>query len=172
MRSRKNIVFITCFMTLWSFLSSASFAQPKPQLIPESTEFESILTLRGRPDAPVLGNAEFQLSPDRTALHYKLTVNGLEDITMAHLHLGSVGDLSTPAAWLYPPSPPPKVIPGPFSGVLAEGEITARDLIGPFRGAPLSQLIEAMQSEAVFVNIHAKRFAAGEICGQLRCIIR
>ncbi len=149
---------------LWVVFSSQAFAA-------EPSEFLTILTLNGKPDAPVLGKVEFQLTEDETTLLYKIMVNGIEDITMSHIHLGSIGDLNTPVVWLYPPGPPPKLIPGSFTGVLAQGDITARDLIGPLHGQPLNSLLALMRQEKVFVNIHGKKFAAGEICGQLRCLV-
>jgi hypothetical protein len=68
--------------------------------------------------------AFFRLEANTTILEYTLKVNNIENITMAHVHLGIPGDINSPVVWLYPPSPPPKPIPGQFSGVLAEGVIT------------------------------------------------
>lgn len=48
----------------------------------------------------------------------------------AHLHMGRLGSLGTPVAWLYPAAPPPRPVPGPFEGVLARGAITEDELIG------------------------------------------
>lgn len=113
----------------------------------------------------VLAEAEMQLSEDGSALLYTLEVHGIRDITMAHLHLGKPGTPGTPVVWLYPPSPPPKLIPGPFEGVLARGKITENELIGALRGRPLSSLIEEIQAGNVYVNIHTRDHAGGDICG-------
>lgn len=113
----------------------------------------------------VLAEVEMQLSEDGSALLYTLEVYRIRDITMAHLHLGKPGALGTPVVWLYPPSPPPRLIPGPFEGVLARGKITENELIGPLRGRPLSSLIEEIQAGNVYVNIHTRDHAGGDICG-------
>ena len=112
--------------------------------------------------------ASFRLGTNATKLMYTLQVNNIEDITMAHVHLGLPGDINSPVVWLYPQSPPPKPIPGSFSGVLAEGTITAEDLIGPLRGEPLSALIGHMQKDHTFVNIHTHDHPQGAISGNVR----
>lgn len=113
----------------------------------------------------VLAEVEIQLSEDGSALLYILEVYRIRDITMAHLHLGNPGATSTPVAWLYPPSPPPKLNPGTFEGVLARGTITEDELIGPLRGRSLSTLVQEIQRGNVYVNIHTKDHAQGDICG-------
>ena len=114
--------------------------------------------------------ASFRLGSNSTLLEYTLEVNNVQDITMAHIHLGLPGDINSPVVWLYPPSPPPKPIPGPFSGILAEGTVTAEDLIGPLRGQPLSALIGHMRKDHAFVNIHTEDHPQGNICGQVRLL--
>jgi len=51
--------------------------------------------------------------------------------------------------------------------LLAEGTITASDLVGPLAGQPLSALIEAMRAGNTYVNVHTVQFPAGEIAGQI-----
>ena len=124
------------------------------------------LTLRGEPSA----RASLRLNEDEGSLAYTLEVKKVKDITMAHLHLGKVGEISTPVAWLYPDSPPPRLIPGEFDGVLAKGVVTAEDLIGPLRSKPLSALIDRIRAGEVYLNIHTKEHAAGEICGLVQLV--
>jgi hypothetical protein len=132
--------------------------------MPPSQGFHCVLT-RGSPQP--LAEVSLRLSEDETQLHYTLKVHNIENITMAHLHLGKVDHIGTPAVWLYPSSPPPKLIPGKFDGVLAQGTITARDLIGGLRGRPLSDLIREMQAGNIHVNVHTKEHPEGSICGQV-----
>ncbi|AHM59648.1 CHRD domain-containing protein [Flammeovirgaceae bacterium 311] len=83
------------------------------------------------------GQAIFQLSKDGTELSYKLIVANIENLRMAHIHVAPVGSNGVVVVWLYPDGPPPMPIPGRFSGILAQGTITADDLIGSLAGASL-----------------------------------
>ena len=132
--------------------------------MPPGQGFHCVLT-RGSPQT--LAEDSFRLSEDGIQLHYTLKVHNVENITMAHLHLGKVGHIGTPIVWLYPSSPPPRLIPGKFDGVLAEGTITATDLIGGLRGKPLSDLIREMRAGNIHVNVHTKEHPEGSICGQV-----
>ena len=114
--------------------------------------------------------AIFRPSENGRRLRYTLKVKNIKNITMAHLHLGTVGEFGSPVIWLYPPSPPPKLKPGTFSGVLAEGTIKAEDLIGPLRNEPLAELIKHMEKGHTYANIHTEEHPRGEICGPVRLI--
>ena len=67
---------------------------------------------------------------------------------------------------------------GRFNGKIAEGTITAANLVGPLAGQPLSALVEAIQAGNAYVNVHTNDgvaptntgpgdFPGGEIRGQL-----
>jgi len=87
---------------------------------------------------------------------------------MAHIHL-----IQPPCAdpgtlvggivvWLYPSTAPG---PGPsgsgrHSGILAEGTITAGDLVGALAGHPLSDLLDAIADDCAYVNVHTDDGAA------------
>jgi hypothetical protein len=114
------------------------------------------------------GTASFSLNSDGTELHYKLTVAGLSDVTMAHLHLGAMAGNGPPVAWLYPSAPPPKQIDGPSNGVLSEGSITAADLKGPLAGKTIGDLVAAIKAHNIYVNVHTKEHGDGEIRGQVQ----
>jgi len=114
------------------------------------------------------GSATFWLNPGGTELHYKLTVTDLNNVTMAHLHLGKVGKNGPSVAWLYPSAPPPKEITGPSNGVLSEGVITASDLTGPLEGKPIPDLVREILAQDIYVNVHTQDHGDGEIRGQLR----
>jgi hypothetical protein len=114
------------------------------------------------------GQAIFQLSKDGTELSYKLIVANIENVTMAHIHLAPAGVNGGVVAWLYPSSPPPQLIPGKSNGILAEGTITASNLVGGLAGQPLSALIDAMKEGRTYVNVHTSAYGAGEIRGQIK----
>lgn len=140
-------------------------------VIADQIEFRAVLRVyhRGMPvAAPARGEAVFWLSEDGSELHYRLTVIDIEDVTMSHLHLGEEHEITTPIVWLYPSSPPPKLIPGRYEGVLAEGTITAEDLRGPLEGKPLVELIREMRAGHAYVNLHTRNHHHFELRGQIR----
>lgn len=113
-----------------------------------------------------VGWAAFELTP--AGLRYWLFAHGVENISMAHIHIGAAGVSGPVAVWLYPPAPPARPITGVFDGLLAEGTITAANLTGPLAGQPLSALLTAIEAGNAYVNVHTARFPGGEIRGQLR----
>lgn len=114
------------------------------------------------------GRAKFLLSSDRTKIHFRLTIDIIENVNQAHIHLGERGVNGPVVVWLYPDAPPPVLIPGSFSGVLATGTITAANLVGPLAGMPLSELINALIQGNTYVNVHTTQNPGGEIRGQIR----
>lgn len=136
-------------------------------------------------DTEARGNAILRVNADGTEIFYKLVVNKIDNVFMAHIHMAPAGTNGPIVVWLYPdspnppaPSPPASWIEGRFNGKLAEGRITADNLVGPLAGAPLSDLIDALQAGNLYVNVHTNDFVAptntgpgdfpaGEIRGQL-----
>ena len=114
------------------------------------------------------GTASFWLNPEGTQLRYKLTVAELNNVTMAHLHLGAAGKNGPPVVWLYPSAPPPKEIGGMSNGVLSDGTITAGDLVGPMAGKTVADLVAAIRTQDIYVNVHTREHSDGEIRGQLQ----
>jgi hypothetical protein len=126
------------------------------------------------------GQAIFHLSSDGTSLDYTLTASNIENVFMAHIHQGTP-DVNGPiVVWLYPSTAP---VPGPLAGgrtdgVLAQGTVTAANLVGPLAGQPLSALVEIMNTGRAYANVHtndgdatpnegAGDFPGGEIRGNL-----
>jgi hypothetical protein len=116
-------------------------------------------------DSKAQGQAIFHVAKDGESIAYKLIVANIENVTMAHIHVGPPGVNGPVVVWLYPESPPAQLIPGRFQGVLAEGTITADDLVGQLAGAPLSDLIELLNTSGAYVNIHTSQYPGGEIRG-------
>jgi hypothetical protein len=114
------------------------------------------------------GTASFWVNPDSTAIRYKITVTDLNNVTMAHLHLGGLGKNGPPVVWLYPSAPPPKEINGLSNGVLSEGSISAADLTGPMAGKTIADLVAAIKANNIYVNVHSRDHPDGEIRGQLQ----
>jgi uncharacterized membrane protein YczE len=119
-------------------------------------------------DSRAQGQAIFYVSTDGQSLSYKLIVANIQNVTQAHIHLAAAGVNGLVVAWLYPSGPPAQLIPGRSSGVLAEGTITAANLVGPLAGQSLSALIEAIRADVAYVNVHTSQFPPGEVRGQIR----
>lgn len=129
--------------------------------------------LSGGEEVPPVGTgahgiALFRLSADGTTLEYKLVVNNLEDTQMAHIHIAPAGANGPVAVWLYPEGPPPQLIEGRFSGMLAQGTITADDVT--LEGQTFESVLEAMQTGNAYVNVHTSANPGGEIRGQLEAL--
>jgi hypothetical protein len=118
-------------------------------------------------DTRARGQANFHLSQDGTALSYTLVVANIENVIQAHIHMAPIGVNGPVVAWLYPSGPPAMLIEGRFNGVLAEGVITATNLVGPLAGASLEDLIDAIRAGNTYVNVHTVQFPGGEIRGQI-----
>jgi hypothetical protein len=126
------------------------------------------------------GNATFQLNADGTALTYKLIVANIENVFMAHIHLAAPGTNGGVVVWLYP-STTPGAGPlggGRIDGVIAEGTITADNLVGSLAGQPFSALLDALRTGGAYVNVHTNDgvdpgntgpgdFPGGEVRGQV-----
>lgn len=114
------------------------------------------------------GDATFKLSQDGKSIRYEVKVNHIIDITMAHIHLGQAGENGPVAVWLYPVTgPPPALKPGSFTGILTDGTITAKNLVGPLKGKSLQALVKDMEAAKAYVNVHTKAYPEGEIRGEL-----
>lgn len=134
------------------------------------TKFEA--NLAGKNQVPAVqssatGQAMFQLSPDGKTLSYTLSVKGIDNVTMAHIHMAPMGKDGPPVAWLYGDKMHPATKKGMFSGTLAKGTITAAQLAGPMKGKPLSDLVKTIRDGNAYVNVHTMAHPAGEIRGQI-----
>ena len=122
------------------------------------------------------GTAVFDVADDNLSIDYKLVVANIDNVTASHIHLGAAGVNGSVVVFLYGNIPPGS---GPISGKVAEGTITAADLIGPLAGQPLSALLDAIAAGNTYVNVHtndgidpvntgAGDFPGGEVRGQIR----
>jgi hypothetical protein len=96
-------------------------------------------------------------------INYKLEVTNITDATAAHIHLGAKGQNGPVIVPLF--TGPPKA--GSFTGVLAEGTLTEKDLTGPMAGKSFTDLAGAVLAGQTYVNVHTTKLANGEIRGQI-----
>jgi hypothetical protein len=109
------------------------------------------------------GKATFHLSKDGMSLRYKVWVKNLEDVTAAHIHTGKMGQNGPPIALIKFTAKA-----GKFSGTLAKGVITDKELMTSYKGKTMQDLLDAIKSGDTYVNVHTKKNPDGEIRGQLK----
>ncbi len=110
------------------------------------------------------GIAQCKLSADGKEITYVLKVNDIENVTAAHIHAGKKGENGAPVAGLF--MGPKKE--GKFSGELAKGTITDKDLVGKLAGKTIGDLVKLIKDGDAYVNIHTVKYPNGEIRGQMK----
>jgi hypothetical protein len=146
--------------------------------------------LKGRYEIPLRatdaqGQAMFRVADDGQSIDYKLIASNIDNAFMAHIHMTATGidplaNNGGIVVWLFPST---AVVQGPkgtgrHDGVLAEGTITAANLVGALADHPLSDLLAAIADGRTYVNVHTDDdvapantgpgdFPGGEIRGQL-----
>jgi hypothetical protein len=122
-----------------------------------------------------------KLAADGESIDYKLNASNLENVFQGHIHMAAPGVNGPIVVWLYPGTAPVALpIPtGPLDpGRIAEGTITAANLVGPLAGQPLSALVDALNGGRAYVNLHtndgiaptntgAGDFPGGEVRGDI-----
>jgi len=167
-------------------LVTAAFAVTVARADDQSgSEWNAVLAgINERPiprDTHARGVAIFQLSADGESIHYKVIAANINNVIMAHIHLGDANTAGPIVVWLYPIGGPPPAAPGGgrFNGVLAESDFNAANFVGPLAGHPMSDLLENMTAGTAYVNIHTNDgvappntgpgdFPGGEIRGQVK----
>ena len=115
-------------------------------------------------DTKATGDVEIVLGKDGKELGYTLNIKGIENVTAAHIHAGKKGVEGPPVAGLF--GGPKKE--GEFSGVLAKGTITDKNLVGPLAGKTIADLVKMIKDGDAYVNVHTAGHPGGEVRGQLK----
>ncbi|WP_242300200.1 CHRD domain-containing protein [Bacillus cereus group sp. BfR-BA-01448] len=124
--------------------------------------------LRGRNEVPPVetdarGQAFFKLNRDELSLKFKLELFDLENVVVAHLHLGAKGTNGPVVAFLFGPITNPVSIEcATFTGI-----ITQEDLVGPLAGQTLDALVNEIIAGNIYINVHTVQHPTGEIRDQL-----
>jgi hypothetical protein len=161
MRSyRMALVVFTCLLTVASMTPASAAPRTYTASLSGSQEVPAN-------DSNAAGQAIFTVAKDGQSIEYKVIASNIQNVHMAHIHLGPAGANGGVVVWLYPSGPPPILIEGRSSGILATGTITAASLVGSLSGQPLSALIDAFDSGNAYVNVHTSQFPGGEIRGQI-----
>ena len=115
-------------------------------------------------ETKAMGEADFTLSKDGKELTYILKLTDIEDVSAAHIHTGMTGKNGGPVAGLF--AGPKKE--GKFSGEIAKGTITDKDLIGPLAGKTIGDLVTLIKDGGAYVNVHTEKYPDGEVRGQIK----
>jgi len=123
-------------------------------------------TLTGASEVPPVettatGEAHFTVTAD--GVDFVVTVNGGVGVTEAHIHIGGP-DVNGPiVVFLFGPVEAGMDV----DGTLAEGTLTADDLVNDLEGMNLSDLLDELEDGNAYVNVHTLANPAGEIRGQI-----
>jgi hypothetical protein len=115
-------------------------------------------------ETKAMGEADFKLSKDGKELTYILKLMDIENVGAAHIHTGMAGKNGGPVAGLF--AGPKKE--GTFSGEIAKGTITDKDLIGPLAGKTIGDLVKLIKDGGAYVNVHTEKYPDGEVRGQIK----
>ncbi len=176
----KNLIFIfsAAFLLLFSSCETEALepemnqTQLEADLQASRAHAKAVLSfkahLSGDEEVPAVmtdatGQTIFKLSKDGSELYYKLIVANIENVAASHIHAAPAGENGGVVAFLYGDGP----IAGKTNGILAEGVITADELIGDLEGQSLEDLLDLMSSGGAYVNVHTSQNPGGEIRGQI-----
>lgn len=145
------------------FLSVVGLAA---SIFAEEKSFKAMLS--GSESVPAVetmakGDATFTLIKDEKALSYYVTVSDIENVTAAHIHLGKKGENGPPVALITNEKKA-----GKFSGTLAEGTITKKELMGSLMGKSVEDLVKQIKKGNAYLNVHTDKYPNGEIRGQIK----
>lgn len=155
-----------------SFTAEAVQDDPAIQPAEDFRPFLARGALSGDQEVPVgvitdaSGRSNVVISPER--IRFVNQFRNLDNIQMAHFHLGAAGSNGPVIAQLI--SPDLDLTSASVQRRLTRalsGTITAADLIGPLAGQPLNVFADEIRAGNVYVNIHTTENPGGELRGQL-----
>jgi len=110
------------------------------------------------------GDATFTLGKDGKELTYKVMVSDIENVSAAHIHMGKMGK-NGPAVALIDIKGKKT---GKFSGTLAEGKISEKELLGSLKGRTVKDLVKEIEAGDTYLNVHTDKYPDGELRGQIK----
>jgi len=120
-------------------------------------------------DSAGTGKLDIRLVSGGTKLRFKLTSNGVTQITQSHIHIGAPGVIGPVTVYFFAP-PPIGWNGGSVTGDNFEvaGVRTAADVHQATNPAiTFADLVAALRSGNSYVNIHSPTHPGGEIRGQI-----
>ena len=117
------------------------------------------------------GSLRLEIDEDDQELTYELSYADLEGIVAAaHIHLGGVAQSGGVSAFLCGNGPAGTQACPPAPATIT-GTLTAANVIGPasqgILPGEMAELIEAIEADTTYVNVHTAKYPTGEIRSQL-----
>lgn len=176
MKRRHLVSLVTGLIVALGVVATSAAAPPRNFVTPLSGDEE----VPAR-ETQARGVGIFQLSADGQTMSYRLIASNIENVIMAHIHVGPADGTGPIGVWLAPSTAIGVQLPpggGRHDGVLATGTFTAANFTGPLAGASMDALVEILASGGAYVNVHTSDgmdppntgpgdFPGGEIRGQI-----
>jgi hypothetical protein len=128
-------------------------------------------TLSGDQEVPAVetaaqGTFELSKKPRKKdgGLDYRLDVGTIDNITAAHIHCAPAGENGAVGVTLLTISPDADLR---LNGTLAQGKIFAPDPDNDCGWEDLDAVVDAVNNDNAYVNVHSADFPNGEIRGQI-----
>jgi len=106
-------------------------------------------------------------------LKYKVKCYNIEGITQVHLHLATAQANGPVGAFLFPFGEPTGQVNGIIrrdNGDKSAGTLKSSDLLNTIEGAPISDFIELMRTDGVYLVVHTEAEPPGEVRGQITLV--
>jgi hypothetical protein len=115
-------------------------------------------------DTAASGTLTLTVAADGNSVHYVFKVNSIISLTVARLHQGKSGATGPTICNIY--KGPGK--DGLFTGKVAEGDLKAKDLMGPLKNMTIDDFVGMIDSGDVYLNVGSEAHPDGELRGQLQ----
>lgn len=160
-----NLVMTYMLVSLTTAIAGVAVATSiNPTVVFANHEFAANLT--GQQEVPPVdtqgaGEAVFvPIQPGNDTISFYVNATGIQAVTQAHIHSGSLGENGPIVVTLFTLNPVQ-------NGVSINGSIAANNLEGPMQGKTVAELIDAIKSNTTYVNVHTEQNPDGELRGQL-----
>lgn len=114
-------------------------------------------------DSGAWGIAYLNVGGDGASLNYTVTFWNIVEPQMGHIHVGNTKTNGPVVVNLFDS----KTIKGTYSGMIASGTVTAKDLVGPMQGKGMDALLAEIKSGNTYVNFHTAANPGGAARGQV-----
>ena len=111
------------------------------------------------------GRAFFEFDDDNDEMNFRVEVEDIQDVTLAHIHFGDEGVAGPIVVELFNDGGSPEDFEE--RDVLAEGSFEEDDIDDDSGITTMDELLEAMEAGDTYVNVHTTTNPAGEIRGQI-----